>query len=131
MEFISALQTTKLSDDIVFSIQHPEEKIRNSARNKAFESIDTLRGAGVDTALIFHLLCVVCTMMYAAGALSILDHRLLIKEYIMRIYDDADRTDKLLQQIIIQMSVIKAKSANVQNPILAQAKQTVNAFAAT
>jgi hypothetical protein len=128
MEFITALQENMLSQDIVFSIQHPDEKIRDKAKIKAFESISKLKKAGIDEAMIFYLLCTSVTMLYATGQLSLLTHRALMTEYISHIYDTPDvpanlaHVDKIMRQMIVHMAVVKAKASPQAQTIINQVK---------
>jgi hypothetical protein len=128
MGFITALQENMLSQDIVFSIQHTDEKIRAKAKIMAFASIDKLKKADIDEAMIFYLLCTSVTMMYATGQLSLLTHREIMTEYIKHIYDtDGEHTDRLMRQMIVHMAVVKAKASPQAQTIINQVQGVFNA----
>jgi len=126
MKFVATLQENMLAQDITFSIQHPNEAIRNKAKQKALESIDKLKSSGIDNALIFYMICTSVTMMYVTGSLSLLEHRTLMGEYMERVFsDDKERAENLMRQMIVEMAVVKAKASPQTNNIIEQVRQSI------
>lgn len=110
--FIKVLQENMLATDIAFSVQHPDEKIRNKAKEKTLESIDKLKAAGIESAIIFSLLCTTTMTLHVAGVLSLLNHRDLIQDYLNRIYDGSGvSTVNLMRQMIVLISSVKARAS--------------------
>lgn len=124
MKFITILQENMLAQDIIFSIQHPDDKIRNKAKEKAMESIDKLKSVGIELPLIFYIFCTSITMTYATGTLSLLNHGNLIRHYLDRIYDNTSQ-DRiiLMRQMIVQMAAMKAKIDPQSDTLIDQVRQ--------
>jgi hypothetical protein len=125
MEFVKALQETFLSQDIAFSITHSDTTIRDKARIKAIASTKELIDAGVLKPVIYHLMSTTFIMLYSTNQLSLLDHKALMEEYMEQLYPDADYRADIMRQLMVQMSVLKAKgNANAGSAGILQAVQT-------
>lgn len=129
MNFITVLQENMLAQDIIFSIQHPDDKIRDKAKEKAMESIDNLKSTGIELPLIFYMYYTSIMVPYVTGTLSLSNHRDLIQEYLDRIYNNTshDRIS-LMRQMIVQMAVLKAKAGSQTNTVIDQVRQHLEAM---